>query len=153
MEEEKELVWLPKSLAKKIEELKDSNNFVEDYIKESKREIYQNFDALDDEIISYKSAMIKARKEFEKAKDEMISASFEVWNDFDKERKHLSDMVYQMQQTLEPLKKDLKEIEDSLSKISTYRIKDFFDTVQQISTNMYGKSGEMIQFLIKNFKS
>jgi hypothetical protein len=27
------------------------------------------------------------------------------------------------------------------------------DTVQQISANMYGKGGEMIQFLIKNFKS
>lgn len=151
-EEDEEVVWLPKSLAVKVKSLKDSDNFVLEYIRESKRELVANFDTLDDEIIAYKASMIKARKEFGIAKDEMIQSNYEVWEKFDNERKSVRDMATILRTELEPLKKDLKELEDSISKISTYRINDLFDTVHKISTMMQGETGEIIKFLINNFK-
>jgi hypothetical protein len=81
----------------------------------------------------------------------MLQANYEIWEKFDKDRKFVCDMVGALQSELAPLKKDLKEVEDFLSKISTYRINDLFDTVKKIS-ECHGKNAEMVKFLVENFK-
>lgn len=153
--EEKELVWLPKSLAAKVEALKDSDNFVEEYIEQSKREINTNLESFDNEIISYKANMIKARKEFQIAKDEMIQANYEMWEKFDEERKSTYNLAEKMVETLKPLKDELVEIQKLMDGIHKWRIEDLLKMLKEINgcAPEGSKTRDMLVFLMENFKN
>ena len=132
MKEEKELVWLPKKLAKQIEGLENPDNFVKEYIEESKREIKTNLDNLDDDIIQYKAAMITARQKFKEAKDGVLKANYEVWEKFEEDNKSLRKMTDVLLSQLRPIKNEVDEINQTLSKISTYQMKDLLELLQKI---------------------
>lgn len=150
--EETELVWLPKSLAKKIASVKNSDNFVLEYIEDSKREIKNDLDAFEDEIISYKAAMIKFREEFKKAKQEQIEANYVVWDKFEEDRKSIRDLATKAATELRPLTEELEKINSELSKISKYQMKDFVNTIREISGMLYGENRNILEFLVANYK-
>lgn len=149
--EEKELVWLPKDLAKKVESLKDSDNFVLKYIEESKRDIKANLDSLDDEIVQYKGLMAKARSSFKEAKEDALEANYALWESFDNERKSLKAKAEQMVESLKPLTEELKKINEQLNNIHVYRFKEVIDVIDAFS-NLYGDKREILEFLLKNYK-
>ena len=132
IEEEKELVWLPKKLANQVQALENPDNFVKEYIEESKREIKNNLDNLDDDIIQYKAAMISARQKFKEAKDEVLKANYEVWEKFEDDNKELHRMRDVLLNQLRPIKKEVDEIKESLRSISTYQMKDLLELLEKI---------------------
>ena len=153
-QEEKELVWLPKSLAKKVEALKDSDNFVEEYIRQSRREIETNLDSFDNEIINYKANMIKARKDFKIAVDEMLEANYKVWESMDEDRKSIVSQAEKMIESLRPLKSELNEISNLMNKINKWGVKDLVDMVNHLNSAAPegSQSRDLLVFLMDNYK-
>ena len=150
--EEKEIVWLPKKLADKVKALENSDNFVDDYIEQSRTEIRANLDTFDSEIIEYRANMIKARKAFEIAKDEMIKASYEIWDKFQDDKKSLCSMATELTNGLLPLANELKKINDMINGLDEYKIKGLVNLVKAFNNECYGENAKILKFLMDNYK-
>lgn len=155
--EEKEFVYLPVSLARKIKDLGEGKVYeglVLDYLNESKNEIKANLASLDDDVIRYKGLMIKAKQAFKEAKDEEIKNSYEMWESLDKELPSLKEKVESMKQSLLPLQSTLKEINSGMEVLRTYQIKELLEIVKEISQELSydSKTGKILKFLVANYK-
>lgn len=150
--EEKELVWLPKKIAKQVKELEDPNSFVLQYIANSKKDIQLGFEYLDDSIIQYKGSMVKYKKEFDEAYQVAIEANTKIWEKHEEKRKLIKADAEALKEDLEPLLETLKEINSLLSKVNSYQIEKLLDIVSKISCSLNGEQGKMIKFLVQNYK-
>lgn len=150
--EEKELVWLPKSIVTKIKQLENSDNFIQEYLDDSKRDIKANFDTFDDEILGYRASMVKVKTEFNKAADEAIKANYQVWLDFDKKRASLRAQVDQCVAELKPLTEEVEKLNGLLKQVHTWDIERFLEMLNRVQGHLYGEERNILEFLIKNYK-
>lgn len=156
-EKEKEFVYLPKELAEKIKQIQDSKvieSIIIDYIDESKREIQANLENLDDDVIKYKGLMLKAKKAFEDAKNEQLTASYALWEKFEDERPNTTEKIESIVNLLNPLVNKLEEVNSLMAKVNLYDLEKFLKILSEIS-NLVGYNGqtaELLKFLFENFK-
>lgn len=72
MSSEREIVWLPKSLAIKVKEVDDVKAIEElilNHVAECKGTLAAEVDNMDDDIIQFRAHMIRAKNAFVEAKD------------------------------------------------------------------------------------
>lgn len=150
-EEEYEYCRIPKSLAKKIADLKCPDNFVLDYIEESKKDIKSNFDFLGEEILIYRGEMAKARADFTKVKEDALAANYALWESFEAEKKSIWEKSKELQNALKPLTEELAKINKAIDSLNTYRMDELIKTIQTFS-GLWGENKEMLEFLMKNYK-
>lgn len=155
-EERKEYVslYLPASQAKRLKDVTDGkiDGFIEEYIAESKRELKISLDAMDDDIVTYKAGMISAKKEFQEAKDEALKANWDLWDEFDDQQKSIRAKSEECVKELKPLTDELLKISNLLSNIKKWEIEGFLEMINDIKSSLYGENGNIIKFLIENYK-
>lgn len=152
---EKELVWVPKELAEKINELGEGltkENLVLSYIEQAKRDIQGELDSLDESILLFRGMMVKARQDFEKAKNAELEANYAVWENSEKDFEAMREKAKCMVETLKPLKEELQEVCDLLNRIDKWGIEGFLELLKKLNQNFYGETKEMLQFLLNNWK-
>ena len=154
MSEEKELVWLPKELAAKINDIEGVEGLRKEilsYVDETKRHLRNDIEMMDEDILLYKAYMIQARDKFKQAKNEELEANYTLWETFDEELGETRKRVRNVQDVLEPLKKDLNTIEQSIRNLNTYKMEDVLKIVDKFN-NMSDNELRVIKFLQDNFK-
>jgi len=139
------------SIISDAEKIKAFDDYMETVKKETKDSFKANLESLEEDVLVYRGLMLNAKQSFEKAKNEQLNASYEMWEKFEKEIPSVKKKTQAIIDTLAPLKKELKEIEELLNGISTHRIDEFIKSINVLAGS-YGKNKEMIDFLIKNFK-
>ncbi len=155
--EEKDLVWLPKSLVKKIKKAEeggeDYENLVISYLDESNREVRNNLELLEEDVLQYRGLMVKAKQEFKKAKEEHLQASYEVWEEFDKELPSISEKVQKLTDEVKPIKEAADELKDTLNSISLYNLKELADVIEKISNYLSynSETGKILKYLVKTY--
>ena len=147
-------LYLPESQAKKLEALKegDLENFIFEYIQQSKKELSIQLDEMDEDIIQYKAAMIDARKKFKAAKEEMLEANYAMWEEFDEQKKSIRSKAEEVVEELKPLTEKLSEIVVLINSIEKWKIEGFLETINKIKDSLYGENKNIIEFLVKNYK-
>jgi chromosome segregation ATPase len=155
--EEKELVWLPKSVAKQVQEVIDEKakeTVIFALIEDSKRDIQISLESLEDDVIQYKGAMIRARKAFEEAKNEQLTANYEMWEVFEKDLPSVEAKVQKMKEKIAPLKKELDELKTLMDSVRKYEIQDLLESVESVSRHLSydGDTGKLLRFLFENYK-
>jgi len=131
---EKELAWLPKSLCSKLKRSQDKGEqekMILDFISQSERDLEYSIESLEDDVIRFKGAMLKARKEFEIAKDEQLNSNYELWEKFDKELPKVEQKVKTIVAKLEPIRNEIDSINTLLSKVESYKIDNFVETLEK----------------------
>lgn len=158
-EGETELVWLPKALASKIEQQKKKGDGYEDiiigYLDDSRAEVKNNLELLEDDVLQYRGLMVKAKQEFQKAKDEQLKASYDLWEKFDEELPKLRDKVEKANKELAPIAESVKDLRTSLDNISLYQLKELNELLESISRHLGndGHTGKILKYLVKNYKA
>lgn len=154
---EQESIWVSKEFAEKYEAMKSPekkiemfDGYIKGLMKESKEEFKSNLKVLDEDVAIYTGLMLRVKRAFEKAKNEQLSASYELWEKFEKELPSISKKIKTITDKLNPLIEKLENVEKLLGKINSYRMEDVIKTVERM-TSLYGKEREMIDFLVKNF--
>src|SRR5688572_20798439 len=92
--EEKEIVWLPKSLAEKVKQITDGKLLeleILKYAEESKSSLRQDIESIEEDVLQYRAFMVKAKNAFKEAKDEQLDASYALWEKFEDDLKGLRD--------------------------------------------------------------
>jgi len=158
----RELIWVEKEFAEKykvLENEKDKNDerckVLDEYIQklsdQSKADFKANLESLEEDVAIYSGLMLKVKQSFEKAKETQLSAFYALWEKYEVEIPSVRDKVSKIVSELEPLNKKLKEINDLIGKVSLYNANSMIETVERLA-NSYGKSKDMIEFLVNNFK-
>jgi len=132
---DKEIVWLPIDLAKKVkdaESTKELDALIIGYLDESRGEVKANLESLDADLLQYRAMMTKAKVAFREAKDEQCTASYELWENFDKELPKVKEKIMRIVRILNPLSKQLKEIDDLMRKINTYQLEKVAELLSRI---------------------
>jgi len=154
--EEREFVYVPKSLAKKIKELEDGKvkeDLILEYLDKSRKEVKANLETLEDDVIQYQGIMIKAKQTFEKAKNEQLTASYDLWERFDKEMPKLQKKIETITSQIEPIANQIIELNEALDKIHSYQIKDLVELLKEVSSCLEydGNTGKILKFLVTNY--
>ena len=156
--EDKEIVWLPKKLADKVkgyqEEGKPYENIILQYLDESKNEVKSNLETLDEDVLQYKALMVKAKNAFKEAKEEQLSQSYEIWEDFDKELVSVRSKVEEMKNTISPIKSEIEDIKKLLDGVSSWEIEKFLEVIKEVSNYLAyeGDTAKILRFLFDNYK-
>ena len=145
-------IRLPKILCKKIEQLDDPMNFIQEYIDASKREIKASFDAFDDDILEYMASMQLLKSKFKSAADEAIKANYQVWEDMDKKRLSLRTQIAACVAELNPLQEEVERLNVQLNKVNTWDIQRFIEMIEKLKGHLYGEDRNIIEFLVNNYK-
>lgn len=150
----KDLVWLPKELCEKIKRVESDGeleNLVMQHIKESKFNINNELENLDENILQYRGLMIKSRNEFKKAKEEELDSYYTLWEKYEEDINGIKEKVNEIKNFLSPLKKELKEVEELMNKIRIYDFKEL-NEVLRIFSSLYGENKKILEFLFENYK-
>lgn len=159
--DDKELIWVDKDFAEKWKIITNEKNkreerekVFDEYLKGVTEEIQKDFecvlDGLEEDAAIFTGMMLKTKQSFEKAKNEHLEASYELWDKFEKEIPSTKEKTEKLLQVLTPIKGELTAIDSLLSKINTYNLDKFIESLSLLS-GAYGKNKEMIEFLVKHF--
>ncbi len=162
MLDNQELVWVDKEFAEQYKALSGKENerelqieVFEEYIKKvkeaSRRDFKSNLENLEEDVAIYAGLMLKVKQAFEKAKNEQLNASYELWEKFDEEIPKIEKKISGVTEKLQPLQIKIEEVNKLMGKVSTWEIESLSKAIQEIS-RLYGTNKEMVEFLIKNFK-
>jgi len=155
-EEEKEFVWLPKSIAKKLKDIEKpesalSAEIINEYIKDVKTSMRVEVESLDEDVQIFKGLMIQARQRFEDAKNAQLEASYKLWEDFEAKLPGLEEKVDIAIRKLKPLEIKCNELSEIMQKIDSFKIERLAEAIAKLST-LYEENQKMVNFLICNYK-
>jgi len=147
-------VYVPAELAAKLEQTDDiavMSAAVDEYFKNSVKEIAASLESLDNEVAIYKGLMAKARAEFRKASDEQIEQSYATWGEVDKQRPHIQAKVRALVSDLKPITDELNEINDLLNRMDLSRVERTLRLLEELRYAP-GETKKMLAFLVANYK-
>jgi len=159
----KELIWVEKEYALKYQELeKDENKRAEriksfeDYMQtvteKSRSDFKLNFESLEEDVAMYKGLMLHVKQAFEKAKNEQLDASYELWKKFETEIPSIHKKTELIINELKPLKDELNEIDGLLKSIETYNMEKLIDFIKFFNSNVYGETENILKYLMDNYR-
>ena len=125
--EEKDLVWLPKSIVDKVKQLdtvEEADKLIQEYIKKKKADFNDDLENLDEDVLLFKSVCLKHRNELKKVYDEQSDLLDKLWED-------CGDMGSKIHRHAKALAEELKPItaEVNALKTSIHEVKRLLDTV------------------------
>lgn len=153
---DEEIVWVPKQMAEEIKNLREGvtkEDLILSYIKLCKSDLQSQIESMDEDVIIFQGLMAKARQSFEKAKNEHLTAAYDLWESFDKDLPSTRKKVESMISSLGPLVEKLQEVDDLMRKIRSYDIEKLLALVNALSChfNHDGQTGKMLKFLFDNY--
>jgi hypothetical protein len=153
------LIWVNEEQAARFEKCQSDEEkykVFEEYLtkitEESKREFKANLENLEEDVAIYTGLMLKVKQAFGKAKDEQLTASYAIWENFEKEMPSMKDNIGKLIGVLDPLEAKLKTINEQLGKINTWNIEKLAATLEKFE-QLSGRNKEMFDFVIKHFNS
>lgn len=157
MSEETELVWLPKSLAKKITDAKDPTSqemlaLINGYIDKTRKNYKDNLEYLDEDIIMFRGLLVGVKKQYEEALNSQLSSEYKLWENIDEQRPKLKKKIEVLTDDLKPLTESLKEIDGLLKSINSWEIGKLVEQVSFLSSALNGETGKMIRFICQKYK-
>ena len=141
MNEEKELIWVPESIAEKVNQI-ESGDFAEQYIleyaKSLRLSVEASIESLDEDILQLKAKGIAYKQAYKKAFDEEEATINSLW-EFSQARgaeakEQATQQTREIRDLTESLTNATQALEDALSRINSYTIKDTCETVERIKS-------------------
>jgi hypothetical protein len=162
MPENQDLIWVDKDFAERYKEIlsdaskrEEQEKIFDGYFNKLTAKIQEEFrvqlEGLEEDAAMFTGLMLKVKQTFNKAADEHLNASYELWENYDKELPNVERKIKAMIDKLEPLVKLTEKVNDLLNKINTFNIDKLNESLTLLSST-YGKNREMLEFLVNNFR-
>lgn len=155
IKEEKDLVWLPKSLADKIKQIEDGRLLEAEimrYAEQSKENLRIETESIEGDVLQYRAYMVKAKNAFKEAKEEQLTAAYALWEKFEDDMKGLREYVTKAKGAIEPLKNELLQVKQLMGEVDKWGIRELLSIVKELNSNYYSESNNMLRFLLNNYK-
>jgi len=157
-QEEKTYVslYLPVSLAKTLESLKEGNEgydtIIEQYIQKTKDTIECDLEGLDESLLNYRGMMARIKNEFRKTREGYIDATDEIWEETEKSLPSLRKKLEKITQQLEPLRFTLESICSMMKQLREYDVERLLRLLEAINSCSTGESANILKFIMEKYK-
>ena len=143
MIEEKDLVWLPKSVANKVKQLEtveEADRLVQEYIKTKRQDFNRELENLDDDVLIFKGSCLKHRQELKKVYVEQSELLDKLWEDCGDMGSKIHRHAVALAAELAPLTAEVKNLKASIDEVrrlidsvSFYPQQTFIQTVESVA--------------------
>jgi archaellum component FlaC len=144
---EKEYTYVPKRLVKLLQDSEDHEKIILEFIDESKREVRQNLESLDEDLLQYRAMMAKSKQAFREAKDEQCNAMYELWESYEPELGKVRKMASNLAKELAPIKNAVLDLQKTIDGVSTYSLEKMVEIVKQVGS-MSDDEKDMFKMLL-----
>lgn len=154
MSEEKDLIWVPKSMKKLIDELESDNaklNLVEKWIEQRKLNIKSDIESLDDDLLMFKAFALKYKKELESVFDEQDKQLEDLWNKCNDSCRESINKINKVKDELRNVVSQVDSVKKTLDGISTYKIEQLLNLVERFNRMSQEEKG-FFELLLKHSK-
>lgn len=158
---DKELVWVDKEFADKIknaEGVTEQAKIVDEILLSKKRNMENELQYLDENLLVFKSVCLNFRKELDKVADaeneklnEIINRTCEIHGKVKAQSKEISKSFQPIDQTLYELSGKVEKINRQLDDIKTHKMDNFLSIVERVERMDEG-SKKMLKFLMDEYK-
>jgi vacuolar-type H+-ATPase subunit I/STV1 len=141
--EEKDLVWLPKSVAvkvKQIETVEEADSMIQEYIKTKRQDFIRELENLDDDVLTFKGVCLKHRQELKKVYDEQADLLDKLWEDcgdmgskIHRHAKAIAAELAPLTAEVKSLKTSIEEVKKLIHEVSFYPAQQFVSTVESVA--------------------
>ena len=141
--EERELVWLPKSVAAKVklvETVEEADSMIQEYIKTKRQDFTRELENLDDDVLIFKGVCLRHRQELKKVYDEQAGLLDKLWEDCgdmgSKVHKHAVAMAAELAPLtaeVKSLKSSIEEVKRLIGQVDFYPQQTFIQTVESVA--------------------
>ena len=141
--EEKDLVWLPKSVAvkvKQIETVEEADSMIQEYIKTKRQDFTRELENLDDDVLTFKGVCLKHRQELKKVYDEQSDLLDRLWDDcgdmgskIHRHAKSLAAELAPLTAEVKSLKASIEEVKKLIGQVDFYPQQTFIQTVESVA--------------------
>ena len=153
-----ELIWVSKEFAEKYNKLNSDEERIkvfEEYYQQiseaSKGDFKANLEGLEEDVAIYTGLMLKVKQAFEKAKTEQLTASYDLWEHFEKEIPSTQKKIDGLVNILNPLVTQLDEVNAKLNRIRTFDIERLNETLARFES-LSEKGKRIFQFVLDHFQ-
>ena len=143
MTEERDLVWLPKSVADKVKQLEtveEADRLVQEYIKTKRQDFNRELESLDDDVLIFKGSCLKHRQELKKVYVEQSELLDKLWEDCGDMGSKIHRHAVALAAELAPLTAEVKNLKASIDEVrrlidsvSFYPQQTFIQTVESVA--------------------
>jgi archaellum component FlaC len=144
---DKEYTYVPKRLVKLLQDSEDHEKIIFEFIDESKREVRQNLESLDEDLLQYRAMMAKSKQAFREAKDEQCNAMYELWESYEPELGKVRTMAKNVAKELAPIKNAVLDLQKTIDGVSTYSLEKMVEIVKQVGS-MSDDEKDMFKMLL-----
>lgn len=155
--EKNELIWVDKEFAKEYKKLSEQNEKIfalHEYLntvkEETRKEYQQELECMKEDAAIYSGLLLQVKRSFGEAKQEHFAASYELWEEFEKDLPSVREKVEKITDELSPLKESIDELKKSIAGVDLYRIERVLEAVTKFN-EMSETSKTVMRFLINNF--
>ena len=152
--EDKELIWVPKEVAEKFKSFEndvEAGEIVIQYIDRSKRDMETALEGLDEDVIIFKGWSARIKKAYKEALDEQLESSYAMFEEINGQIPSITKKVAEVRESLEPVKRDIQEINKALEGINTYRIEGLLETISLIKNALQDDNmKKILKMLVDN---
>jgi hypothetical protein len=153
-QQETELVWLPKGLAKRVKEVTDAaqiENEVVKFIEETKKDFRQELATFDDDVLMFRGLLIQARQSLKDAYQEHYDLNYKVWESFQDDIKKGKDFAEAATVTLRPVIDSFAELTSLMNSINKWDLEGLLKLMQELNSAS-AETRTMLRFLMENFR-
>lgn len=132
------MVWIEEDLASKLEIVNDVAKLKTDgdlakVIKRMEDEIDGMAECLDENVLRFKLHAQQTRDSYEKTVQEEVDKSYELWEKCEDLRSKAKKKIDAMLPDIKTVSEELRRLNESMDKISTYRIDKLFELINKFN--------------------
>ncbi len=147
---EKDLVWLPIELAKKVKGMNDAITIQQEintYIEQFKQGLRQEIKGLDDDILQFKAGMVNAKISFKQVQEEELEALITIWEQAEPEISKLKSQIKQVYSELDGVLKEINRLDSALNSLNIYKLDHLTEVLNKFQK--FREDKELFDFVMK----
>ena len=152
MSEERELIWVSKSQAEFFKALEDDTkrgDFVLSLIEKTKKQMINDVENLDDDLLQYKSFVLRYSREFKKAYDEQSINIEKLWEDCTKPADEVRSKANKIKDEIKGIQKLVDETKEQIKSIDFYGIERVIALIDRFNS-MTERDKEIMTRILNN---
>lgn len=141
--ENKELIWLPKDLVEKLKKVVNEEELIEKevlcYIEKTKKNISNQVELLDEDVLLFKGKLASYKKAFREAYESADSEMYSFWEELDGKladrykamKKRLDGITAIYNREFEARKTQIEHLSKKMENINTYQFEKMISFLKQ----------------------
>lgn len=135
--ESTDLIFVPKSFAKKYKKAKDENTqlkILEEILEKQKRDIKMDLENLEYDETQFRASILRYKKSFKEIYEHNAEQVSKLWDDIQKNKPDTKSFIDQLKNDLKPIITQIEQLSKFIEKINTYHLARMVELIDKVNS-------------------